>query len=74
MLFDTLINKQVNLNLKTKITRPSFDNDYIKFEVKDNYVLIEKSGWVKLSECIPKTKYIIQELMMMVMIGIYQWE
>ncbi len=38
-------------------TRPSFYNDPVKFKVKDNYVLIEKVGWVKVSECIPKTKY-----------------
>lgn len=41
-----------------KKSKPSFYNDTDKLKVKENLVLIEKIGWVKTSEQLPKdTKY-----------------
>lgn len=40
-----------------KKARPSFYNDNVKLKVKDKKVLLEKIGWVKTSEQIPKGKY-----------------
>ena len=38
-------------------SKPSFYNDNVKLKVKGKKVLIEKVGWVVVSECIPDKKY-----------------
>lgn len=44
---------------KRNKVRPSFYNDTSKLRVKENLVLIEKVGWVKISEQVPMgTKYV----------------
>jgi len=40
-----------------KNSKPSFYNDNVKLKVDGNKVLIEKVGWVVVSECIPVEKY-----------------
>jgi putative transposase len=40
-----------------KNSKPSFYNDNVKLKVDGNKVLIEKVGWVVVSECIPVVKY-----------------
>lgn len=40
-----------------KRNKPSFYNDPIKLKVKNKTVLLEKIGWVKISESLPSVKY-----------------